>query len=103
MYNQTGTEFGLEPGGFRWHDIAGIGNADKLVHRHGIESQSGCHFAGVDTAAEFFQAADAAYEVHALVGAEVMDSKDVAQDKIRRYGYVEHSYGVVVVVGAFVR
>ncbi len=26
MNNQSGTEFGFEPGGFRRHDVAGVGN-----------------------------------------------------------------------------
>lgn len=30
--HKTGTEFGLKPGGFRWHYVAGIGNIHKLLH-----------------------------------------------------------------------
>ena len=101
MDHEAGAEFGLEPSGLRRHDIAGIGYVHELLHRNGIESQGHGHLARVNATLQLFEAADAAYEVDALVGAEIGDAEDVAQDKVRRDCYIEHTDRVIVVICAF--
>ena len=34
--SKTALEFWLEPGGLRWHNVAGICDVDKLFHRDRI-------------------------------------------------------------------
>ena len=53
MNRQPGTELRLEPGSLRRHYIAGIGNVGELLHRHGIECQSGLHFTRIDATLQF--------------------------------------------------
>lgn len=43
--HQAAAKFGLEPCGFRGHDISRICNAHDLVHAHGVEGQGHFHFA----------------------------------------------------------
>ena len=80
--NQTGSEFGLEPGGFRGHDVAGVGYVHQLLHRNWVKRQGHGHLPGVDAAFEFTESADTAYEVDALVGTEIVDTEDVAQNQV---------------------
>ena len=101
MDDEARTQFGLKPGSLGRHDLATVGNVDDLLHGHGIEGQSHLHLATVNTTFQFAQAADTANEVDALVGTQVGDAQDVAQDIIAADGYVEHADGVVVVISAF--
>ena len=63
---ETAAELGLEPGGLGGHDIAGVGNADELVHGHGVEGKGHLHLSGIHAAGEFSQAADSAHEIDAV-------------------------------------
>ena len=48
MDHEAGAELGLEPGGLRGHDVAGVGNVDNLLHAHGIEGECDLYLANVD-------------------------------------------------------
>ena len=98
--DETGTEFRLEPCCLGRHDVAGIGNSDELSHGDGVKSERHCHLAAVHTPLEFLKSADTSDEVDSLVGTEVGDIEDVAEDKVARYGHVEYSDGIAVVVGS---
>ena len=80
--DEAGAEFGLEPGGLGGHDVAGVGDVHELLHGYGVEGEGECHFAGVDAATEFVEAADASYEVDAFVGSEVVDAEYVAENEV---------------------
>ena len=82
------------------HDVAGVGDIHQLFHAHRVEGEGKGHFARVDTAFEFFEAAYTAYEINAFVAAKVGDANDVAQYEVRRNRYVEHADRIAVVVGA---
>jgi hypothetical protein len=101
--DQTGTELRLKPGGLRRHDVAGVGNKHKLLHRHGVEGKSHLHFAGVDAAFQFAKPTYATHEVDALVGAEVGYAKYVAQDEVARYGDIKSANRVGIVVAPVAR
>ena len=49
MDNQSAPQLGFKPCGFWGHDIAGIGNIDKLLHGNRIQSKSCFHFTTIDT------------------------------------------------------
>ena len=49
MNNQSAPQLGFKPCGFWGHDIAGIGNIDKLLHGNRIQSKSCFHFTTIDT------------------------------------------------------
>ena len=100
MDYEAGAQLGLKPGGLRGHDVAGVGNVDNLLHADGIEGEGDLHLAVVDAAFQFAEAADAAHEVDALVGAEVLDAEHLVKHEVAEDGDVEHADGVVVVVGA---
>ncbi len=86
MDDETGTEFRLEPCCLGRHDVACIGNSDELSHGDGVKSERHCHLAAVHTPLEFLKSADTSDEVDSLVGTEVGDIEDVAEDKVARYG-----------------
>ena len=78
--HEAGAQFRLEPSGLGRHDVAGVGNVDDLLHADRIEGEGDLHLAVVDATFEFAEAADAADEVDALVGAEVLDAKHLVED-----------------------
>src|SRR6188508_1669385 len=53
-------ELRLEPGGFRRHDRAGVGDRHQVVHLRRVERESRRHLAGCDQPLEFGKAAAAA-------------------------------------------
>ena len=63
MDHHTRTEFRLEPGGLRRHDVARIGNVDELLHGNRVECESRLHLAAIDTLLQLFQAANTADEI----------------------------------------
>ncbi len=97
---ETGTQLGLKPSGLGGHDVAGVGNVDNLFHADGIEGEGDLHFAVVHTTFQLAEATDAADEVDAFVGAEVFDAEHLVEDEVAEDGDVEHTDGVIVVVGA---
>ena len=98
--HEAGAQLRLEPGGLWGHDVAGVGNVDNLLHADGIEGEGDLHLAAVDATFQLAEAADAAHEVDALVGAQVFDAEYLVEDEVAEDGDVEHSDGIVVVVGA---
>lgn len=96
--DEAGAKLGLEPGGLGRHDVAGVGYAHQLVHRHGEQGEGHGHFSAVDTALELAEAAYAAHEVDALVGTQVGDAEDVAQNEVAAHGHIQGADRVVVVV-----
>ena len=97
---KAGAELRLEPCRFRRHDVAGVGNVGELFHRHGIKREGDSHLAAVHPALKLSEAAYAAYEVDALVRAEVLDAQDPVEHQFGKDGDVQHSYGVGIVVAA---
>ena len=98
MYNQSGTKFWLEPGSLWRHNISTIGNIHQLFHGYRIQGQCHSHFSTVNPALEFFQSADSTYEVNSLVRTQILDTKYLVQDEIRRDCHVKHSYRVIVII-----
>ena len=90
---EAAAEFGFEPRGLGRHDIAGIGDADKLLHGDRIQGEGYLHLAGIHAAGQFSEAADTAYEVYALVGAEVLDSQDLVQNQVAEDGDIQYADG----------
>ena len=101
MDDETRAQLGLKPSGLGRHDLATVGNVDNLLHGYGIEGQGHLHLATVNATFQFAQSANATNEVDALVGAQVGNAQDVAQDVVAADGYVENADGIVVVIGAF--
>ena len=99
--DKSRAQFRFKPCSLRRHDIAGIGNVDDLTHGNWIKSQGHLHLAAVDTLLELAKTTDATNEVDALVGAQVHDAEDVAQDVVGRNLHVEHANRIIIVVGAF--
>ena len=78
-------EFGLEPSGFRGHDVACVGNIHKLFHADGIEREGHGHLARIDATLEFAESPDAADKVDALVRTQVGDAENVAEYAVSEY------------------
>ena len=93
MDHEAGAQLGLEPGGLRRHDVAGVGNVDDLLHAHGIEGEGDLHLAVVDATFQLAEAADAADEVDALVGTEVLDAEHLVEHEVAEDGDIEHADG----------
>lgn len=93
---ETGAEFGFEPGALRGHDLAGVGDGHELVDSGRIHGKSDCGFAGIDELDEFAGAADAADEIDALAGAGIVDAEDGSEEAVLQAGDVELGDGVGV-------
>ena len=100
MDNESGAEFGFKPCGLGRHDVATVGDVHNLLHRHGIESQCHAHLSTIDTTLELAKSTQTANEVDAVAAAKVLDAKQVVEYQTAGDVNVEHSDGVVVVVGA---
>ena len=98
--HEARAELRLKPSGLRRHDVASVGDVDDLLHRNRIEGESDFHFTAVDTTFQFAETTDATDEVDALVGTEILDAENLVEDEVGKDGDVEHSDGVVVIVGA---
>ena len=98
--DHAGAEFRLEPGGLGGHDVAGVGNAHHLFHRHGIERQGGLHLSAVDAATQFVESAQTADEIDALGGTEVGDAQLFVENQARRNVDIEHTDGIFGIEGA---
>ena len=98
MNYQTGTEFRFEPGGFRRHNVTGIGNVNQLFHRNGIQRQCHFHFAAVNPFLQFTQSAYAADKVNTLVAAKVFEPQNFIQNKIGGNSDIKHTNRIMVVV-----
>ena len=88
------TEFGFEPGAFGGHDAAGIGDGHKVFNAGGKHGECASVLAAVDPVLEFRCAADAAYEIDAIAGARVVDTKNWVEDVFLEQGDVEFFDGV---------
>ena len=103
MDHKTRAKFRLEPCGLGRHDVATVGNIHQLLHGYGIESERHGHFARVNSAFQFAEPADSTDEIDALIRTEIGDAEDVAENKVARDCHVQHTYGVIVIVGSGLR
>lgn len=95
---ETASEFRLKPCGLGRHNITGIGDIDELVHGYGVEGESHLHFTAVNSALQFTEATDTAYEVDSLVATEVSDSEDVTENEVAGYCHVKHADRILIIV-----
>ena len=100
MDNQSAAQFRLEPSCLRRHDFSAVGDVHNLLHRYGIECQGSTHLTGVDTALQLAEAAQTAYEVDALRRTQVADVQDLVENQTAGDVHVEHTDGIIIVVGA---
>ena len=98
-YNAA-TQLRLKPSGLGRHNVAAVGDVDKLLHRNRIECKSNLHLATVNPLLQLAQAADTTHEVDAFVPAEVFDAEYLVKYEVRKNGYIQNPNGVAVVVGA---
>ena len=98
--NKARTQFRLKPSSLGRHDVAGVSDVDDLLHAHWIEREGDLHLTAVDATLQFAEATDTADEVDALVGAEVLDTQNLVEDKVAEDGDIQHADRIVVVVGA---
>ena len=98
MDHHTRTEFRLEPGGLRRHDVARIGNVDELLHGNRVECESRLHLAAIDTLLQLFQAANTADEIDPFRRPQILDVEQLVEYQVRQHGYVQHSDRIVVIV-----
>lgn len=92
----AGEKLWFEPGAFRRHDLAGVGDGDEIIHagRAHRERNGG---AGIDAALELGETADAADKVDAFVGPRVADAEDRGQKVVLHYGNVKLGDDVVFI------
>ena len=88
MDYETAAQFRLKPGGLGRHDFAAVGDVHDLLHGNGIESEGKFHFAAIHALLQFAKAAQAAYEVDALVAAQVLDAQEFVENEARTDVYV---------------
>src|SRR5690554_8129148 len=100
MYNQTRTQLGFEPGGFGRHNIAGIGNANQLLHRYRVKGKGGFHFSGINSLLQGFESTYASHKIDALRGALILDVQNTFEDLLRQDGNIKGAIGVGIVVGS---
>src|SRR5678815_5491568 len=70
MNKQPASQFRLEPRALGWHDLAGVGYGDELLHAGGMQ-QEGRTFARSDPALQFRDATRAPDEINAGIGAGI--------------------------------
>ena len=64
--NNTRAQLRLKPSSLGRHDIAGVGNVDKLLHRYGVQCEGNLHLAAIYALLQLAQTADTTYEVDTL-------------------------------------
>lgn len=79
---QSRAELRFEPGRFRRHDVARIGNVHQLLHRYRIEGQRHLHLAAVHALLQLAQSADTSHEIDALVAPQVLNAQNLIQDQV---------------------
>ena len=89
----TRSQLWLEPSCLGRHDIARIGNVDKLLHRDRIECKCNCHLTAIDSALQLAQATDTAHKVDSLRGAQVGNAEKLIQHQIRQQSHPAHQSG----------
>ena len=103
MDGESGAELRLEPGRFRRHDIARIGNIDQLLHGNRIEGKGNFHLAAVNPAGKFSESTDPTDEINSFVRTEILDPEQFIQYKIGKDRYIENADRVVVVIPSGLR
>ena len=83
MDYKPAAEFRLKPGGLGRHDFATVGDVHDLLHGNGIEGEGKFHLAAIHALLQFAEAAQAAYEVDALVAAQILDAQEFVEDQAR--------------------
>src|SRR5215469_15236118 len=74
------SELWFEPGRFRRHDRAGVGDRHEVAHLRWIERERNGHLAGRNEPLELAEAAAAADEVDALIATRIGNAEDWLQD-----------------------
>ena len=82
MNNNARAQLWLEPSGLWWHNIARVGDVDKLAHRNRIESEGSLHLARVNSLLQLAQATNTTYKVDAMRGAQIFDTENFIEYKI---------------------
>src|ERR1700690_3496213 len=89
-------QFGFEPGGFGWHDFAGIGHPHQVFHTGGMKRKGQRHASAVNTFFQFAQAADAADKIDALVAPWVFDAQYGSDEVVLQQAYIQTRDGIVL-------
>ena len=75
MNKQSTAELGLEPGGLRWHQKAGIRNIEKLLNGGCIHGE--CNGAVLsNTLFQFGKSADSSNEINAVIRSGICNLKN---------------------------
>lgn len=101
MDGESAAELWLEPGGLRWHDVAGVCDVNELLHGDRVEGESHCHLAAVNTSGKLSDATDASYKVYSPVGPQVLYAEQVIKDEIGEYCHIQYSDRVIVVISSW--
>ena len=95
MRQQSVGEFGFEPGGFRRHHLAAIGNGHQVGHLRCVHGEGDRHFAAINSALQFCEAADATNEIDPFVAAQIGDAEYRAEQVFGEQADVETGHGVM--------
>src|SRR5690349_7363263 len=102
MREQPIAQLRLEPGALGRHYVAAVGDVEKLLNGNGIKAEGRHGVAVLHALLELAEAADAAHEIDAVVGARILDAQDAVEYSLLENAYVEHTDRIVA-EGAFLR